>query len=78
MDPVELLSSTAPGRADAIRRRYWRDAGFRGVCDDFRDARQALERLEAAEALATAEIEQYRELVAELLAEALGMLGDER
>jgi hypothetical protein len=77
VDPVELLSGAMPERAGPIRRRYWRDTEFRGVCDDYRDARQALVKLEAELPASAADVAHYRELVAELLAEAMALLGDE-
>jgi hypothetical protein len=77
MSAIEVLSRSLPERAEAIRRRYWRDAVFRGVCEDYGEACQVLNRLEAELAPRAMEIELYRELVAELLEEALQIIGDE-
>jgi len=74
LDAVEALADKLPGSRDRIRRRYWRDPAFRAVCDDHRDAREMLDRLEKARPPAPAQVERYRELVDELLAEAAGML----
>lgn len=78
MDAVELLTGAAPERAELIRRRFWRDPAFRGVCEDYRDARMALDRLETTLPADAMAIGQYRELTTELLAEALGMLEEGR
>ena len=76
MDALEALISQLPESAERIRRRFWRDPEFRTVCEDHRDAQEALRRLEAAAAAPTApEIEEYRTLVRELLAEAIERLG---
>ena len=42
MDAVEALVLGLPGEADRIRRLFWRDPEFRTVCEDYRDAVEAL------------------------------------
>ena len=74
LDAVEALADRLPESRDSIRRRYWRDPAFRAVCDDHRDALGMLGRLEKARPPVPAQVERYRELVDELVAEAAGML----
>ena len=76
LDAVEALADKLPESRDRIRRRYWRDPAFRAVCDDHRDAREMLDRLEKARPPVPAQVERYRELVDDLFAEAAGMLAD--
>ncbi len=66
-----------PGKPERIRRRYWRDPGFRTVCGDYREALEVLARLERATPPPAARLEEYRKLAAELLAEASEMLANE-
>jgi hypothetical protein len=76
MDPIEALVRGLPGEIDRIRRRYWRDPEFRTVCEDYRDCLDAMERFQSSD---PAKAEEYRQLAAELLAEAAAMLrGDRR
>jgi hypothetical protein len=76
MDPIEALVRGLPGEADRIRRRYWRDEKFRTVCEDYRDCLDAMSRFQSSD---PAKAEEYRQLAAELLAEAAAMLrGDRR
>ena len=77
MDALEALISQLPERAEQVRRRFWRDPGFRTVCEDYRDARQALQGLEAKLPPTAPELEEYRVLLRELLAEAIEVLGAE-
>src|SRR5690242_17435979 len=74
LDAVDALADRLPDHRDRIRRRYWRDPAFRAVCDDHRDALGMLHRLERAQPPVPDQVERYRELVAELFAEAAGML----
>jgi hypothetical protein len=74
VDPIELLAGEVPEQASAIRQCFRRDAGFRSICEDYRDARQVLARLETSQPRDAMEITQYRELVADLLNEILNDL----
>jgi hypothetical protein len=74
VDAMEAVVRKLPANAEAVRRRFWRDAEFRSVCEDYRDACEALTRLEAGPGADAGRIEEYRELAAELLAEAGAML----
>ncbi len=76
MDAIEAMARGLPGRADLIRRRFWRDPEFRTVCEDYRDVLEVLARLDAdpAQPSDAGRAEEYRELAAELLAEAAQML----
>ena len=75
---MEALARDLPADAERIRRRFWRDAEFRTVCEDYRDASDALARLEADAGADAGRIEEYRQLAAELLAEAGTMLKEGR
>ena len=74
MDAIETLVRSLPGEADRIRRLFWRDPEFRTVCEDYRDALEAMRRLEPPHPADPVRAEEYRELAAELLAEAAEML----
>jgi hypothetical protein len=78
VDAIEVLVRSLPGEADRIRRLYWRDPGFRTVCEDYRDALAATSRFEPPNPTNPARAEEYRQLAAELLAEAAAMLKGER
>jgi hypothetical protein len=77
VDEIEALVRSLPASAGQIRRRFWRDPEFREVCEDYRDILEALARLEATPASDAAWAEEYRQLAAELLAEAVEMLKGE-
>jgi hypothetical protein len=74
VDAIETLVRNLPGEADQVRRLFWRDPEFRTVCEDYRDALEAMRRLEPPHPPDPARAEEYRELAAELLAEAAEML----
>ena len=78
MDAIEALIRSLPGDADRIRRLYWRDPEFRTVCEDYRDALAAKVRVEPPYPADPARAEEYRQLAAELLAEAVAMLKGDR
>ena len=78
MDPMEALVRSLPGEAERIRRRYWRDPEFRTVCEDYRDSREAAARFGSSDPPNLERAEEYRQLAAELLAEAAAMLKGDR
>jgi hypothetical protein len=78
MDALEALARSLPESAEQIRRRFWCDAEFRAVCADYRDAAAALAGLEQGHDGDSARTEEYRQLAAEMLAEATAMLKGER
>ena len=57
MDAVEALVLGLPGEADRIRRLFWCDPEFRSVCEDYRDAVEALGRFAASD---PARADEYR------------------
>ena len=71
MDAIELLARRLPAEAGRIRRLFSRDPEFRTVCEDYRDCVAARERAEPADPVRA---EEYRQLAAELLVEAIAML----
>jgi hypothetical protein len=78
MDAIEALVRGLPGEADRIRRRYWRDENFRTVCEDYRDCLDAMSRFQSADPPDPVRAEEYRQLAAEVLAEAAAMLKGDR
>jgi hypothetical protein len=74
LDAVEVLADRLSENPNRLRRRYWRDPVFRAVCNDHCDALGMLNRLEKARPPVPAQVERYRELVSELIAEAAEML----
>lgn len=79
MDAIEAVIDGLPASAERARRLFWRDPVFRTVCEDYRAAFDALASLEAAPGSDPRRVEEYRQLVAELLCEAATMLkGDRR
>jgi hypothetical protein len=78
VDPVRAMADSLPEEAAQIRRKFWRDPAFRAVCEDHRDALEAMARLAGTAAPSAADrIEEYRLLVQELVAEAKAMLASE-
>jgi hypothetical protein len=71
------MADSLPEHAARIRRKFWRDPAFRAVCEDHRDALEAMARLEETAPLAADRIEEYRFLAQELVAEAKTMLEGE-
>ena len=78
MDAIETVCGSLPASAERIRRRFWRDPEFRTVCEDYRDALQMLAKLDSSRSADAARAEEYRQLAAELLAEAAAMLKGEQ
>ena len=74
MDPLEALVRGLPGDAKRIRQRYWRDEKFRTVCEDYRDCLDAMSRFKSSDPPDLVKAEEYRELAAELLDEAIAVL----
>ncbi len=70
MEATDALLRSLPGEEEAIRRLFWRDPTFRTVCEDYRDVCDVLARLETAQPADADRLAEYRELAAELLAEA--------
>lgn len=64
-----------PDDSEAIRRLFLADPRFRGVCEDYRLATEALAGfLRRADALARPEIEDYRRVMAELESEIASLV----
>ena len=71
---MEALVRSLPAEAERIRRRYWCDPEFRTVCRDYADLLDMLARLKQSPADG-GRAEEYQRLAAELLAEAVEMIG---
>jgi hypothetical protein len=71
---IEALARRFPQHASKIRRLQARNPNFRSICDDYDDAQRALKHWEAAGQAAPERVVEYREIVAELEAEALEIL----
>jgi hypothetical protein len=78
LDAIEAVCGSLHASADQIRRRFWRDPEFRTVCEDYRDALQTLAKLDPSQSADAERAEEYRQLAAELLAEAAAMLKGDR
>jgi hypothetical protein len=70
VEAIDALLRSLPGEEEVIRRLFWRDPRFRAVCEDYRDVCDVLARLERAQPADPDRVAEYRELAAELLAEA--------
>jgi hypothetical protein len=71
---IETLAGRFPRHASTIRRLQARDPSFRSICDDYGLALRALEHWQATASSSPHKIEEYREIVMELEAEALAIL----
>lgn len=72
MQGIDLLVGRFPRNEFAFRRLYGSDPEFRAVCEDYAEVQRALKHWQAA---GQAErIAEYREMLAELEAEALAFL----
>ncbi len=71
MPSIDLLVSRYPRHEFAIRRLYLRDPEFRAVCDDYSEVQHALEHWQAADQAVPGRTAEYRQMLAELEAEAL-------
>lgn len=70
VEAIDALLRSLPAEEEAIRRLFWRDPNFRTVCEDYRDVCNVLARLETVQPANAGRMAEYRELAAELLAEA--------
>ena len=66
MDTLDVVARALPAAGEPLRRRFWRDREFRGICEDYRDALEAVTRFAGAD---PARAQEYQEIAAELLAE---------
>ena len=78
MDAIEALVRGLPGEVHRIRRLFWRNSDFRTICEDYRDCLEAAARFGSADPPNPERVEEYRQLAAELLAEAAAMLKGDR
>jgi len=73
-EAIEGLARRFPQHAATIRRLPARDPSFNSICDDYGEARRALKHWEAACPAAPKRVAEYRQILAELEAEALAVL----
>jgi hypothetical protein len=73
-DEVEALAGRFPEHAATIRRLYARDPNFHSICDDLADVRRAVAHWQTTAASSPRMVEEYRQMVKELEAEALAIL----
>jgi hypothetical protein len=71
---IDLLVGRFPRHELAIRRLYVRDSEFRAVCDDYGEVHRALEHWQATDQVVPGRVAEYRRMLKELEAEAVGML----
>jgi hypothetical protein len=72
---IAAIVTRFPLRELEIRRRCARDPTFREICEDYGEALQALRHWEAAGPAGAARANDYRQMLQELEAEILGILG---
>ena len=69
-DTLSLVTRAFPGRDSLIERAYRANRSFRGLCRDYRECAEALERWRRSEASASSSrIREYAELLAALAQE---------
>jgi hypothetical protein len=73
-DATDALARRFPERAWRIGRLQAEDASFRAICEDYDEARRALAYWLAAGRAGETRAEEYRQIVAELEAEASAAL----
>jgi len=73
-DEIEPLACRFPRHAPTIRRLQARDPSFCSICDDYAEARRALKHWQTIGGGSDRRVEEYREIVNELEAEALAVL----
>jgi hypothetical protein len=78
LDAIEAVIDGLPASAERARRLFWSDPVFRTVCEDYRAAFDAVAKLEATPGSDPRRVEEYRQIVAELLCEAATMLKGSR
>jgi hypothetical protein len=71
---IGTLARRFPQHASKIRRLRARDPDFRSICNDYDDAQRALKHWEAAGRAAPERVAEYRQILAELEADALAIL----
>jgi hypothetical protein len=73
-DETEALAGRFPQHASSIRRLRTRDPTFGSICDDYGEARRALQHWQAAGEAAPERVAEYRQMLADLEVEALAMV----
>jgi hypothetical protein len=73
-DEVEALAGRFPQHAATIRRLQARDPSFRSICDDYGKVLRALKHWQTCAGASDRRVEEYRQMAAELEAEALAIL----
>ena len=73
MRKIAALVERIPARELEVRRLYARDEEFRGICDDYLDAQEALRHWQVVERNET-RADEYRRLAAEFEAEIVAFL----
>ena len=70
----DALARRLPQHAATIRRLQGRDPNFRAICDDYGEALHALAYWQRAASSSPQKVREYRQVMAELEAEALAIL----
>ena len=78
MDAIEALVRGLPGEPPGYAGFSGAIRSFRTVCEDYRDCLEAAARFGSSDPPDPERVEEYRELAAELLAEAAAMLKGDR
>jgi hypothetical protein len=73
-DQIEAMIQRFPQHAATVRRLETQDPSFRAICDDYSEALRALGYWQTTAASSSQKVAEYRQVVAELEAEALAVL----
>jgi hypothetical protein len=69
-DTLSLVTNALPGRDSLIERAYRENRSFRGLCRDYRECAEALERWRRSEiGASSSRVREYAELLAALAQE---------
>jgi Asp-tRNA(Asn)/Glu-tRNA(Gln) amidotransferase C subunit len=78
MTALDSSVARLPEHAERIRRLFWRDAEFRGLCTDLHVAAETLTRLRHDVPREPERVAEYQQMLTEMLDELLDSLRQDR
>ena len=78
MTALDSSVARLPEHAERIRRLFWRDAEFRGLCTDLHVAAETLTRLRHESPCEPKKVAEYQQMLTELLDELVDSLRQDR
>jgi hypothetical protein len=78
MTALDSSVARLPEHAERIRRLFWRDAEFRGLCTDLHVAAETLTRLRHDVPRESERVAEYQQMLTEMLDELLDSLRQDR